>query len=86
MPTSVIVLGQSGLSLAEAQSRFIKRDADTFVASGITIYFMDAGSNLRIKNGKLQIRNDHDQSWFSLGCKNIDNNIPDFYVIEPGVS
>lgn len=86
MGTTSVIAGIGGISLPEADARFIRKDGSTFVMSGITIYFMDSYSNFRIKNGKMQIRNDQDQKWYSIGCKNIDGTVPDFYVIEPGES
>ena len=86
MGTTSVIAGIGGISQAEGDLRYIRKNGSSFVESGYTIYFADAGSNIRIKNGKLQIRNDQDQSWYSLGCKNIDGDVPNFYVIEPGVS
>lgn len=86
MSTTSVIAGYGGISQPEADSRYIRKDSSTFITSNITIYFMDSSSNLRIKNGKLQIRNDQDQAWYSLGCKNIDGDVPNFYVMGAGES
>ena len=75
-----LVVGQVGVTIAEGQLRYVSRVANTLMESGLTIYFMDAGSNLRIKNGKLQIRNDTRLGWHSIGVRDTVDGIENFYL------
>lgn len=38
----------------------------TIWLAGETFYFLDADSNIRIKNGKLQLKDDVEGKWFNL--------------------
>jgi hypothetical protein len=79
------IYGPGGITLGDAITTFIRKDANTFVESGVIIYFMDAGSNMRIKDGKIQIRNDTDQAWYYIGCVNV-NGVPTNYCSDTGES
>ena len=50
-----------------ADDRYIRRDASTIVNAGIEITFSDAGSNIKIKNGRLCIKDDTDGLWYPIG-------------------
>jgi hypothetical protein len=66
MPSSIQITGVAGLSEGEVRLRSINRDQDTLVEPGVTIYFMDSGSNIRIRNGKIEIRDENSSTWYSL--------------------
>ena len=82
MAISILRVGAAGLSLSEVRTRTIASDQDTIVRPGIVIYFADGGSNLRINNGKLQIRNDSTNNWHSLNIDDVDG-IATIYLGDP---
>lgn len=68
------------LSMGDGVATFIRRDASTVVASGITILFADGGSKARIKNGMVQIRHDVTGLWHSLHVDNNDEGVAQLYI------
>lgn len=73
----------NGLSRPEGDDRYLRRDSSTQMSAGLTIYFMDGGANIRIKNGKLQIKNDSTGYWHDLGCKDVAG-VASTYVSDTG--
>jgi hypothetical protein len=79
------IYGPGGITLGDAITTFIRKDANTFVESGVIIYFMDAGTNFRVKDGKGQVRNDTTLAWHSIGCRDV-NGVPTLYCFDTGES
>lgn len=48
-----------------------------------TFYFLDNDSNVRIKNGKLQLKNETDGKWYTLNCRSIEG-IANLYLSDNG--
>jgi hypothetical protein len=67
------------LSQGSGDIRYIRRDASTVIASGITLFFADGGSNFRIKNGVRQIRHEETGRWHSLKMKNNEEGVAVLY-------
>lgn len=65
-----------------SDSRYLRKDtSDISVAP---LYTFDiSGSTFRIKNGKIQVKNDTNGLWYYVGCQTIDN-IPTFYLSDTG--
>lgn len=70
------------LDFSLSDTRYVRRDIDDSLTknydwSGV------AGSTFRIKNGKIQIKNDTDGLWYTSGIKTIDG-IPTEYLSDTG--
>lgn len=48
-------------------------------------YFLDVDSNIRIKNGKIQLLNETDNKWYTLKCRSIEG-IANLYLPDVGES
>lgn len=60
------------LDFSLSDLRYIRKDTSDSFTGDLTCSFVN--SNIRIKNGKLQIQNEDSLLWHNLRCKNIDGN------------
>jgi hypothetical protein len=64
-----------------SDTRYIRKDTSDTFTGDLTCIF--AGSNARIKNGKIQIKDDNDGLWYNLGLQSPEG-IRSFYPANAG--
>ena len=69
---------------AQGDTRYVRRDIDDSLDKNYD-WTSVVGSNVRIYNGKLYIKNDTDGLWYYLGCQTVDNVVT-FYLSDSGIA
>jgi hypothetical protein len=75
-----VICPTCGAQLPALDLRYVRRDVTSDIEAGVTITFKDVGTNIRIKNGKFQIKDEAGTGlWYPLRLIT-DQGIPATFI------